>query len=515
MSLRVIAVILLSLLLSASSFSLIDTLNKMLASGEYQKEPKRYHSQYMLSLNLGLPAAQYQHLKDLDYGSFKWRLLAEKLARSDADIAWQLAQYYADKQHQRNYQYWFTKSLELGSVDALIANIKRNLKEHSSQDDYLSAKASLALLINSNEDALILSTHLAIEYNDQHQLNLNLKQLNTEKGLHLLSLINHYKIYNNSHANNGSNQISAVDLHNQKYAQVKPAICQNKMQFFATSIQALTRLEKLINSIAKDSFYGKKFCFSTPRFISRSELNCTNSNSQRIQCDESIWQTKTIESDVKYLGILVDSGGANVNHGILYIDQQDNKQVLEHELMHLVGFIDEYPLTVTHDACANPKNTAIANNILLSHQQYFDDEHHAREALLDQIPWRDLIVADTPLTSPVKVNNTIMYKLGTPRTHKNRVGLFPADTCSRHNVLSFKPLHATTKLEFFEEKLPKEYQELSIISADNYNMPSYQYNIGLSLNKQANRALASKWFIQSAKFEKNEERQKVISRGGF
>ena len=515
MNLRLVVVLLLSLLLSTSSFSLVNRLNALLTSTEYTLEPQRFSEQYLLSLKLGLPEARYQQLKELEYGSATWRTTAQMLARKDAEIAWQLAQFYKSKSQQRNHQYWFNKSLELGSTDALIASIKLNLQGQTNQDDYLKAKAILTSLINSNEEALLLSSHLAIQYNDSAQLSHNIALLNTTKGKQLLNLIQRYKVFGDPSSTSHIIPSSNISLDSYPLALQTSFSCQNKIQFFATSIKALSQLDQHISSLAAEPFFGQQFCFSTPRFIAESELNCSHSNKQRIECDESIWQKQGLGADVKYLGVLVKSGGANVNHGILYVDQQDTQQVIEHELMHLLGFVDEYSLHANHDACSEPTSSPIANNVLLSHEAFYDNQQQARAVLLANLPWRGLIAKDTPLTAPVKINNTIKYKIGTPKSHQNKVGLFAAKTCNKQGVLTFKPLHSSTKLEYFEEDLPKEYQQLSLNADDNYNMPSYQYNIGLALILQKQQEQAQQWFVKSAQLETDQHRQKVISQGGF
>ncbi|WP_185962555.1 hypothetical protein [Thalassomonas sp. M1454] len=512
MSLRVVVIILLSLLLSTSSFSLLKSLDSFLSSAEYKLAPEHYTSQYLLGLSLGLDVAQYQHIREVEHGSKKWQKLATNLARNDADIAWQLSQYYKLKQQQRNYQYWFDKAAELGSVDALITNIENKLAAQPQQKQYLEAKRALSELLDSNDDALILSTHLAIEFNDLEQLSHNIRLLKSDRGKHLRQLINRYRVLPSQyHLEQPANSL----LSKANSSSSKALSCDNKIQFFATSIPALSKLEQQIALLSVTPFYSQKFCFSTPRFISKAELKCSHSDEQRIQCDESIWQDKALEPDIKYLGVLVEKGGANVNHGILYIDEQDSQQVVEHELMHLIGYVDEYPLHASHNVCLASNDEAIANNVIKVDKRYYNNETQARAILLAKLPWRNLIASDTPLTTPVTMNNTTKYKVGTPMSHKQKVGLFPTNTCNNHEALTFKPVSIATKLEYFEQSLPDTYQQLSFNAADKFNMPSYQYNIGLSLLRQEQGELAQQWFVESAKLETDQRRQKVISQGGF
>ncbi|MEW6996198.1 hypothetical protein AADZ86_00630 [Colwelliaceae bacterium BS250] len=511
MNFRFIIILLMSLLVTTSSFSLVQYLTAQL---QQTLEPQNIHNHTNIDhvklnygLYLGLPIAQVISLQFSEYGSNNWLKLAQIVARDNAAIAWQLVTYYRNKNLSRDSQYWFSQATKLGSSDALI----EQALQLASVDEYRKAQHLLAPLINKNQQALLLSSKLAVEFNDMALLSVQLPLLTTPQGKNLSRQIARYRVFANS----------APDT-NTMIEQIQS--CQYPIQFFASSIAQLTAIEDKLQRIADKPFFNEQFCLLTPRFIAKQQLQCSHAETDRINCDDSFWADVEIEKQVKYIGVVGQAGGANVNHGIVYIDPFDTQQVLEHELLHLIGFIDEYPLHRSNSACLHTDTQAIGKNVLLAKQTIFPSEQAARQQLLEQLPWARQIKATTPLTHSSANNKHVI--LGTPKEYSDEVGLFAAETCNKQQQSTFKPVSQSTQLQYFEEPLPEQYKydqyipltasvpKQSIVLTA-FNMPSYHYNLGLYYQNKQQQTIADEWFARAALQETSEQRKAIISKGEF
>lgn len=495
-----------SLLVTTSSFSLTQYLTAQLQ--QTVTDQARHNGTYIddvklsYGLNLGLPIAQAMSLQLSEYGSTHWLHLAQIVARHNAGTAWQLVRYYRNKNQPRDAHYWFSQAKKLGSSDALIEQAI-NL---ASVNEYSKAQHLLTQLVPKNEQALIISSKLAVEFNDLALLSAQLPLLTTPQGKQLSQQIERYRVFTN-----------LVPDANTTMEQIQD--CQYPIQFFATSIAQLSAIEHKLKRIADDPFFSEQFCLLTPRFIAQQKLLCNHAKTDRISCDDKLWADVDIDKQVKYIGIVSAAGGANVNHGIVYVDQFDTQQVLEHELLHLIGFIDEYPLHRLNSVCTHTDTRAIGKNILLTKQTQFSSEQAARAQLLGLVPWAGQIKATTPLTHSSANSKHVI--LGTPKEFSDEVGLFIADTCNKQQQVTFKPVAPATQLQYFEEPLPVQYRYNQLMSATAlksltaFNMPSYHYNVGLYYQDKQQQTIADEWFARAASHETSTIRKAIISKGDF
>ncbi|WOH37927.1 hypothetical protein RI844_01445 [Thalassotalea fonticola] len=476
--LRVIQIFILSLWLTTSSFSLNDYLSERLTSANYNQ------SQFQMALKINNVAAKYIVYKESIAGSLQWLNSAKFLARKDKEIAWQLALFYQQKSLVREHLYWANHAFKLGATSAIIERAKQLAltKQH-----YQQAKNLLHPI--ESEESRILQVTLAVKFADFHHLQSLLPKLMSTKEQVLLKELFSYQVL--------------PSIFDQSLFSSTPVItsnCKNSIQFFATNLPDLTRLTGLFSKIQSSKFFKQQFCFKTPKYIGPDKLQCGHHRSERINCDVELIVGTGLNEDIKYIGVLGPKGVANVNNGVVYIDQLDSQLVLEHELLHLIGFIDEYPLNKLNTACE--QQGALAKNVINIKKSIYSSERDARAKVMPLLPWKDLIKAGTPISYETPQG----FRLGTPENFSNDVGLFVANTCKNYQVASevnetFKPVNKVTQLQYFEEHLPLDYESITKQVGDQFDMPSYHYNIGKKYQHQGDFEQANFWFEKASGVE--------------
>ncbi len=92
------------------------------------------------------------------------------------------------------------------------------------------------------------------------------------------------------------------------------------------------------------------------------------------------------------------------------------------------------------------------------------------------------------------------------------MGLEIADTCKLNNSLSYKPLLQKTMLTYNKSDFPKQYQMLFEISAGEFEMPSFYYNLALIAYSNRNIQLAQAYINKALAFANTDlQRQKIIN----
>lgn len=106
-------------------------------------------------------------------------------------------------------------------------------------------------------------------------------------------------------------------------------------------------------------------CFKAPVFIDSQQLACSEQRAERIQCDAASLKQLVLQSGATQLLVLAGQGGASYNNGWLQLPETATLPLLRHELSHLFGFIDEYPLAeeIAGDECVAGR---ITPNLLFS-----------------------------------------------------------------------------------------------------------------------------------------------------
>lgn len=94
-------------------------------------------------------------------------------------------------------------------------------------------------------------------------------------------------------------------------------------------------------------------CFNPPQFIDSRQLACTEQPGVRIHCQAAALLPVVLQGQATQLVVLAGRGHASYNNGWLQLPATADLALLRHELSHLFGFLDEYPLSaaVAADEC--------------------------------------------------------------------------------------------------------------------------------------------------------------------
>ena len=516
-----IIIVSLVLLLASSSFFLPRYLTSTILSGDFS------HQQLQFSLEHGNIEALLFALEAASLYSERWLYLAKKLAKTQGDISFQLAKYNESKNKFKQAIIWYKQAIRLEHSASYIAlaqlyfNQLKLLKSQQILDSLFqfNAEHSFALTIElskikslENAQAVILSIKIAIHQGNSEDItryvdnNVVLLE-GSEEGRLLLDDLKIFKIQK------GNDVDDIESFYNGN-------VCPISLQLFATNLRDLKQIQTLIQNFETQPLTNF-VCLSTPRYISQAKLLCKGTQNSAIQCDESQWQTLASTINSRYIGVMLPKGGANVHLGILYFDAQDNIDVFSHEVSHLLGFVDEYPLSAKHITCGRTKNTAFSHNIVILNKTYQGERAVIRAKILSQIPWAKAIKTTTPVLQVSLHKKRLNWILGTPKKYRNEVGVFLAKTCDKNVMLetlgiqAYQPLGISTQLQYFEKKFPDEYIDMLRKQLRQFLMPSFHYNIALALFQQGEIKKANDWLKQSADREKLIKRKSKILQGDF
>ena len=453
--------IILSLLItvSISSFFWLSSLVVAFENGHASHAQLNYISKF------GLRPMLYERFATLSNKDKKWLNIAKSFAKTDGNVAFILAKYYLENQRNEEAKLWFSQAIRLKHHKARLHLAKIYLENSKNkqakallqpiENDILALQLLMKLAIREGDSTLIA------RYNRLFKQQ-NLVNHSTQKNLY--QKLEKYSVINNVNINLGKT-------------------CAVTIAPFATNLKNLDYLVRLTSS-PKLAAFLPYLCFTPVRYISKQMLNCDHDEDEAIRCDESIWYKKLDEISLKprYLAILVDKGGANVNSGILYLDANDTEKVFLHELAHLLGFIDEYPLPIKHLRCLGKQTSMFSHNIAVLPRVYHGSQQFVRAKILAQLPWAKYIANTTPLTTKTEKG----WVIGTTGGTLDTVGAFIAESCNGSNLVSVKPVNHTTAMRYFEETIPALYLQLLSDNPRQFLMPSYTKNVKIALKGKNN-----------------------------
>jgi hypothetical protein len=400
-----------------------------------------------------------------------WLHLAQIYANNNADVAYQLGKYYLQEKQMLPAELWLKEAVRQQHQLARIVLAKQYLDNKLYRD----AK-SLLLPVIKHEQALILLSEIALQLGDseffmQYQATLAVLA-NTEFYQELVS----FSIFEPKTTKTTSQCI--VDV-----------------QLFATNLTGLRHGKQLIAQFRQHKL-SNYICLRMPKYIPQKNISCQTDPQEKISCNADVWADRT---DIlsRYVGLIVEQGGANVDNGIMYIDQQDNLDVLVHELNHFIGYIDEYPLPSQHQKCQQMQEAPFSHNVVTLADLYYGERSEIRKKILAQLPWASLIKDSTPIMSKRGQG----WLLQTPKIYHDRVGLFLARSCDKNELVqAYKPLPQRTQLEYFELNFPAMYFDILKIAPRQYLMPSYHFNVSRDLAAQGKYTKA-KEILQATIFD--------------
>lgn len=381
-----------------------------------------------------------------------WLHLAKLYVKEHRFLAYQLGDYYLSIKDSKSAILWLQESVRYNDKRANLA-----LANYYYSNRQYQKIRTLLLPIIEDEKALVLLSKLALHDGDIHFINEVEEALSAIKNQHFYDELKSYSVF---------------DTNKKKITRK----CDIDVQLFATNLSTLRHAKLLIEQF-KENALAKYICLYSPKYIPKQQLNCQHSPNEKISCKANAWSLRDDISS-RYIGVILEQGGANVDNGIMYLDKQDDINVLTHELTHFLGFIDEYSLPVNHSKCQSAQKDTFSHNVVVLAEIYQGKRAEIRTRVLAQLPWAHLIKSSTPILT--RVNNS--WKLTTPKLFVGEVGVFPAKTCdNKANNQAFKPIISRTKLEYFELALPNSYLDILKLASKKYLMPSYHYNVSRDL----------------------------------
>ncbi len=518
--------------LSSSSFFLSRYLTQQLSNANYRA------GQLTFALKHNHITALTIEERKTELGSSHWHTLNRELAKNQPIAALKLGHWYqqAAKQESNHSSInkaimWFEQAIRLGSQQAvfMLAQLYAQQGQLGKAQMTLRGLAGVVPDNDLAEAALLLRITMAIELGDVALVkslvnSAALKLTANTQTQRLLADIDKYSVINGRRvlANKAKNK-TAINLENS-------STCITSLQLFATNLSHLKHLDSMIKSFNEQQSLAEYICLPTPRYISIKHLDCSAQAQQAISCDEKRWQSVAKDVTTRHVGLMLKEGGANVHLGILYFDAKDNTAVFSHEVSHLLGFVDEYPLIKSHDKCQAVQQKTFAHNIAVLNRYYQGDQQELRESILMNIPWAYSIKASTPILQPVYPgsSNEKHWRLGTPIAFKNQIGVHISESCQKSKAIdnftlsnidsaysSFKPLSRPTQLRYFDNDFPEEYLTLLDVMPSAFLMPSFHYNIALALYQQDQIASVKYWLGQAVEWEDDPVRKATILKGAF
>jgi hypothetical protein len=241
---------------------------------------------------------------------------------------------------------------------------------------------------------------------------------------------------------------------------VKPNQCQLKVQFLVSGYSQLRYAADIMAQWQDNpSLNELSVCFNPTERFNPKLLDCSNESGSRMQCDLTL-MAKNLEFAPNTLPVIVhgQTGVANYNNGIIFINHHKSYGVFTHELFHHFGFIDEYPLP-----------------------------HKLAEKLCK-------------VKSPRYVGENLFV---VPKQNLNeglQQGMTKVDTCQRFDAVAFKPTKELTLMAFMDQPLPKVYLERARVKllSDNHLMANYQYAYALAFDQKGHRNEYLRWLKLSA-----------------
>lgn len=458
-------IISLVILILLSLFFLIFTYTKKLNTAEVTRQELSVLESFDMFMvtNTDERLAQFRANNNIK----AWVHLAQLHADKSPNTAYQLGRYFLSNNNTRLATLWFKSAIRQNNIDArlALANI------YFDEQHYLAIKP-LLLPIITNEKALVALYKLALYQGDLTFINSYKSELAQGDNAIFYQELAQYSVFE---------ELNEFGLNHKTVANNISALptCLVDVQLFSTNLTGLRYANTLIELFGEHRM-SKYICLAKPKYISTQAVNCQHRLSEKISCDASIWG-KRKDITTRYIGLIVEHGKANVDHGIMYIDQNDTLDVLIHELSHFIGFVDEYPLPTQHQKCQQVQKAPFAHNLVVLDKSYQGDRQVIRESILSQVPWRSLIKDSTPILS----RNKEGWQLATPIAYKGKVGMFSANTCRhRNDFQAYKPIAERTKLEYYELALPDVYESTMRLAPREYLMPSYHYNISKNLVEQ-------------------------------
>ncbi len=517
--------------LSSSSFFLSDYLTKRIQANDFNE------NQFSYALKNNNVAALIIEEAKVNKGSEHWLTLNRQLGKTQSVAALKLARWYQNTTKKQAVIadnmaaiMWFEQAIRLHSQEAIIG-----LSQHYFDlGKAINAKNTLNLLASNPakkyliEPWLILKIKIAIHLGDITLVEQLLqspmyKLYGKRKVKDLASDIINYSIITDQ-------SVGQSEVQNKANPHLETSSsCISSIQLFATNLAHLKHLDQIIKSFKAQQPIAQYICLPKPKYISTKLIDCSAKPQQAISCNEAHWLNVVGKVNSRHVGLMLAEGGANVHQGILYFDAKDDVNVFSHEVSHLLGFVDEYPLIKTHNKCQSAQQREFSHNIVVLNDYYHGAQQVIRKKVLKNIPWASHIKPTTPIlqlldnsSSTAGITTPPKWRLGTPVEYKDLVGLHMAESCENTALAgevtsysAYKPVSRRTQLRYYASHFPSEYLLMLAERPLAFLMPSFHYNIALALFQKGKVKEARLLLIQAHLWEKDPQRKAAILKGNI
>ena len=504
-------------MITSSSFFLFDYLHTQLISQSYHQDTFNY------SRKVKHPTALDIVQQSAKVGSESWLLLNKELARKNSQAALRLGTWYKKIVKTSNKEedkikaiMWLNQAIRLGNSRAytVLSQLYYEYGEYDKVQQLLLRMPQTKEEQLANLAIALLRIKTAIATGELNEVTGLLNALTPKFAHQSIKKIYHDMV--SYQVVKPNPLIKVANINRQSLFRGDLNTCIASIQLFATSLENLLHIDNLLDEFYQKKTLSRYACFPKPRYININLLECYTEPQKAISCNESIFKEVSEGVNTKHIGLMLDSGGANVHFGILYFDKSDDVNVLSHEISHLLGFVDEYPIAAQHDICQARQQNTFAHNIAILPTIYRGNRQNIRKKVLSEIAWGSLIADTTPILQKIQTNDNAIsssesrvsnWLLGTPDVYQDSLGIFPAETCSKSSIensessvisepfRAYKPIKRHTHLHYYSYGFPKEYDDILRLAPKAYQMPSFYYNIALAAylkgdNEEARKSLA-------------------------
>ena len=122
--------------------------------------------------------------------------------------------------------------------------------------------------------------------------------------------------------------------------------CALTIQPVLSTLKSASQWQQLSQAWQQDrQLSSLAICFSNPVFVDSLILSCSELQGTRIHCDSEAIKQVIQKTNATQVLVIAGKGGASYNNGWLQLPETATLPLLRHELSHIFGFIDEYPLS--------------------------------------------------------------------------------------------------------------------------------------------------------------------------
>ncbi|MBV2129536.1 hypothetical protein [Arsukibacterium indicum] len=230
--------------------------------------------------------------------------------------------------------------------------------------------------------------------------------------------------------------------------------CNLTIQPVASQQAGIVRWQHLRAAWSADTFLSQlPVCFNNLITVNAIELNCSEQPALRINCNYASLTDEVLGGAFSQLLIIAGEGLASYNNGIVQLPDTASLALLQHEFMHVLGFIDEYPLSKQAAETLCRPGTFVANLI-------FDNSAETIAA------WhRHWLPANT--TGKLKLN--------------------AVTTCQAAGRQAYRVVARVNPMELYQTAMPELYQQLMVraLARPETIMPVQYYFAYLARQQQA------------------------------